>query len=166
MTASARSFSQRYRAMRSRWNEDWWSIVFAGPIGNVLNASIADVSWITPNGLTLLGFALRLIACVLVVDGFHLAAIVTLQSSVVLDCMDGSLARYRGASSPLGAFLDKLTDALDKALDDEGTRKRLLELGSVLPDKSGRGQQALATLVKSEIEVNAQIVKAAGIEVN
>ena len=47
--------------------------------------------------------------------------------------------------------LDKLTDALDKALDDEQTRKRLLELGSVLPDKAGRGQQALAALVKSEI---------------
>src|SRR5262245_47378723 len=33
--------------------------------------------------------------------------------------------------------LDKLSDALDKALDDEQTRKRLLELGSVLPDKAG-----------------------------
>ncbi len=35
-------------------------------------------------------------------------------------------------------IVDKLSAALDKALDDEGTRKRLLELGSVLPDKTGR----------------------------
>jgi tripartite-type tricarboxylate transporter receptor subunit TctC len=58
--------------------------------------------------------------------------------------------------------LDKLTDALDKALDDEQARKRLLELGSVLPAKSERGQQALAALVKREIERWTPIIKAAG----
>jgi tripartite-type tricarboxylate transporter receptor subunit TctC len=58
--------------------------------------------------------------------------------------------------------LDKLTDALDKALDDEQTRKRLLELGSVLPGKPERGQQALAALVKREIERWTPIIKAAG----
>jgi tripartite-type tricarboxylate transporter receptor subunit TctC len=58
--------------------------------------------------------------------------------------------------------LDKLTDALDKALDDEQTRKRLLELGSVLPDQAGRGQQALTALVKSEIARWTPIIKAAG----
>src|SRR5215468_4164258 len=65
----------------------------------------------------------------------------------------------KGTPQPI---LDKLTDALDKALDDEATRKRLLELGSVLPDKAGRGQQALTTLVKSEIERWTPIIKAAG----
>ena len=59
-------------------------------------------------------------------------------------------------------LLDKLTDALDKALDDEGVRKRLLELGSVIPDRTGRGQQALAALVKSEIARWTPIIKAAG----
>jgi hypothetical protein len=41
------------------------------------------------------------------------------------------------------AILDTLTDALDKALDDQNTRKRLLELGGDVPDKTNRGQQAL-----------------------
>jgi tripartite-type tricarboxylate transporter receptor subunit TctC len=58
--------------------------------------------------------------------------------------------------------LDKLTAALDKALDDEQTRARLLELGSVLPGKGERGQQALAVLVKREIERWTPIIKAAG----
>jgi tripartite-type tricarboxylate transporter receptor subunit TctC len=58
--------------------------------------------------------------------------------------------------------LDKLTDALDKALDDERTRKRLLELGSVLPAKPERGQQALTALVKREIERWTPIIKASG----
>jgi tripartite-type tricarboxylate transporter receptor subunit TctC len=65
----------------------------------------------------------------------------------------------KGTPQPV---LDKLSDALDKALDDEGTRKRLLELGSVLPDKSGRGQQPLAALVKSEIDRWTPVIKAAG----
>ena len=33
--------------------------------------------------------------------------------------------------------------ALDKALDDEPTRKRLLELGSDIPGKDWRGGEAL-----------------------
>jgi tripartite-type tricarboxylate transporter receptor subunit TctC len=64
------------------------------------------------------------------------------------------------------SVLDKLTDALDKALDDATTRKRLLELGSDIPDKAGRGQQPLAALVKSEIAKWTPIIKAAGANVN
>jgi tripartite-type tricarboxylate transporter receptor subunit TctC len=45
----------------------------------------------------------------------------------------------------------KLVGALDKALDDEATRKRLLDLGSVIPDKEGRKPAALQKLVESEV---------------
>ena len=61
-------------------------------------------------------------------------------------------------------ILDKLTDALDKALDDEQRRKRLVELGSDIPDKSRRGQQALRALVKSEIARWTPIIKAADVK--
>jgi len=59
-------------------------------------------------------------------------------------------------------IVDMLSATLDRALDDEGTRKRLLELGSVLPDKTGRTQQALQSLVTSEIARWTPIIKAAG----
>jgi tripartite-type tricarboxylate transporter receptor subunit TctC len=59
-------------------------------------------------------------------------------------------------------IVDILSAALDKALDDEGTRKRLLELGSVLPDKTGRTPQALQGLVRSEIARWTPIIRAAG----
>jgi tripartite-type tricarboxylate transporter receptor subunit TctC len=59
-------------------------------------------------------------------------------------------------------ILDKLSTALDRALDDEATRKRLLDLGSDIPDKSRRGQDALAALVKSEVGKWSPIIKAAG----
>jgi tripartite-type tricarboxylate transporter receptor subunit TctC len=50
------------------------------------------------------------------------------------------------------AILDKLSDALDRALSDDRTRARLLELGSDIPDAPRRGQEALRSLVKREIE--------------
>ena len=59
--------------------------------------------------------------------------------------------------------LDKLSDALNKALDDEGVRKRLLALGSVIPGPDGRGQAALNKLVESEIERWTPVIKASGI---
>jgi tripartite-type tricarboxylate transporter receptor subunit TctC len=58
--------------------------------------------------------------------------------------------------------VDRLTEALSKALDDQGVRKRLIDLGSVLPEGDGRGQKALATLVRSEIDRWTPIIKAAG----
>jgi tripartite-type tricarboxylate transporter receptor subunit TctC len=69
----------------------------------------------------------------------------------------------KGTPKPI---LDKLTAALDKALDDQNTRKRLLELGSVLPDKAHRGQQALSTLVKSEMARWGKVINEAGVQPN
>jgi tripartite-type tricarboxylate transporter receptor subunit TctC len=62
------------------------------------------------------------------------------------------------------SILDKLTGALDKTLDDQDMRERLLELGGDIPGKANRGQQPLAALVKSEIARWASIIKAANIK--
>ena len=58
-------------------------------------------------------------------------------------------------------ILDKLTDALDQALDDQDVRKRLFDNGFDIPGKAKRGQQPLAALVKSEIARWTPIIKAA-----
>jgi tripartite-type tricarboxylate transporter receptor subunit TctC len=63
-------------------------------------------------------------------------------------------------------ILDKLADALDKALDDNNSRKRLLDLGAEIPDQASRGQQPLAALVKSEITRWTPIIKAANVKVD
>jgi tripartite-type tricarboxylate transporter receptor subunit TctC len=62
-------------------------------------------------------------------------------------------------------ILDTLTAALDKALDDPGVQKRLGDLGCDIPDKSRRGPQALAALVKSEIARWTPVIKAANIKI-
>jgi tripartite-type tricarboxylate transporter receptor subunit TctC len=66
----------------------------------------------------------------------------------------------KGTPRPI---LDRLSDALDKALDDQKVRGRFSDLGGYVPDKARRGQQALATLVKDEIARWAPIIKTANI---
>jgi tripartite-type tricarboxylate transporter receptor subunit TctC len=56
--------------------------------------------------------------------------------------------------------LDKLNAAVVKALDDENVRKRLLELGSVIPTKEQRTPAELASLVKKEMERWGKVLKA------
>jgi tripartite-type tricarboxylate transporter receptor subunit TctC len=62
--------------------------------------------------------------------------------------------------------LDRLTDALDKALDDQSVRKRLIDIGADIPRKEERGQQALAALLKSEIARWTPIIKAANVKLD
>jgi tripartite-type tricarboxylate transporter receptor subunit TctC len=66
----------------------------------------------------------------------------------------------RGTPRPI---LDKLSDALDQALEDQAVGKRFFDLGGDVPDKARRGQKPLANLVTSEIARWAPIMKAANI---
>jgi tripartite-type tricarboxylate transporter receptor subunit TctC len=59
------------------------------------------------------------------------------------------------------AIIAKLNGAASKALDDEGVRKRLLDLGSVIPKPAERTPEALAGLVKSEIAKWTPVLKPA-----
>src|SRR4030095_12382212 len=75
---------------------------------------------------------------------------------------DYQVSAWNALFAPKGTPKDivaKLNDTYMKALDDEGTRKRLLDLGSVIPDKAGRTPDALANLVKSEVARWAPILK-------
>jgi tripartite-type tricarboxylate transporter receptor subunit TctC len=61
-------------------------------------------------------------------------------------------------------ILDKLSEALDQALDDDEARKRFLDLTCELPSKAERGQQPLATLLNNEITRWTRIIKAANVK--
>jgi tripartite-type tricarboxylate transporter receptor subunit TctC len=58
-------------------------------------------------------------------------------------------------------IIAKLNAAADSALNDEGVRKRLLDLGSVIPPTGQRTPETLAMLVKSEIGKWTQVLKPA-----
>jgi tripartite-type tricarboxylate transporter receptor subunit TctC len=77
---------------------------------------------------------------------------------------DYQVSAWNALFAPKGMPKDimaKLNDTLVKALDDEATRKRLLELGSVIPDKAGRSPQALQKLVETEVARWTPILKTA-----
>ncbi|TYL91000.1 tripartite tricarboxylate transporter substrate binding protein BugD [Bradyrhizobium rifense] len=59
------------------------------------------------------------------------------------------------------AIVASLNAAAVRALDDETVRKRLLELGSVIPTPAERTPEALAALVKSEIAKWTPVLKPA-----
>jgi tripartite-type tricarboxylate transporter receptor subunit TctC len=64
------------------------------------------------------------------------------------------------------AITAKLNDALSKALDDDNTKKRLLDLGAVLPDQAGRTREWLKTFVAAEVARWTPVLKAAGVTAN
>ena len=57
------------------------------------------------------------------------------------------------------AIVASLNAAASKALDDETVKKRLLELGSVIPTPAERTPEALATLVRNEIAKWTPVLK-------
>ncbi len=68
----------------------------------------------------------------------------------------------KGTPKPV---VDRLNEAGRAALADEGVRKRLLELGAELPDAIGQTPQALAELVRTEIDKWVPIIRKAGVTV-
>jgi putative tricarboxylic transport membrane protein len=73
------------------------------------------------------------------------------------------VSAWQALFAPSGTPQDvvaKLNEALVQALDEEGTRNRLLDLGSVIPEKPGRSPEALQKLVESEVARWARVLKA------
>jgi tripartite-type tricarboxylate transporter receptor subunit TctC len=60
------------------------------------------------------------------------------------------------------AIVAKLSDALLKALEDQGTKKRLLDLGADLSDRASRTPEGLQKLVESEVARWNRVLKTAG----
>jgi tripartite-type tricarboxylate transporter receptor subunit TctC len=80
--------------------------------------------------------------------------------------LDGyEVSAWNAVFAPKGTPPDvvkKLSDALIKSLEDENTKKRLLELGGVIPSATERTPEALQKLVESEVARWTPVLKAAG----
>ena len=70
---------------------------------------------LTPNAITLLGFAVCVAGAVLTALGWPLYGGVVFLAGSVLDLFDGALARLTGKASPFGALLDSVFDRLGEA---------------------------------------------------
>jgi phosphatidylglycerophosphate synthase len=71
---------------------------------------------LTPNGLTLIGFAITTVGAVLVgLDAWVVGGIVVFVGGV-FDMFDGTLARATGRASKFGAFMDSVFDKLGEII--------------------------------------------------
>jgi phosphatidylglycerophosphate synthase len=114
---------------RTRKPKDiFWNRFVARPAAAVLLVPL-ERSPVTPNQVTLASLVVfALGAALLVTAGGHAGlwlAVVVIELSYVLDCVDGQLARLRGTSTPVGAHLDFLMDELKAFLLVAATGVRL-----------------------------------------
>ena len=73
-------------------------------------------SRLTPNAISLTGFALNLAAAGLVVGRLFFLAGVAFVVGSVMDTLDGRYSRMSGKGTPFGAFLDSTLDRLEEGI--------------------------------------------------
>ena len=70
---------------------------------------------LSPNAVTLLGFAVCVVSAYLVASGWLIWGGAVFLTGSILDLMDGALARLTGQGTPFGALLDSVFDRLGEA---------------------------------------------------
>jgi phosphatidylglycerophosphate synthase len=99
-------------SMANRANDGFFSVFFLRKFSKILTWVAVKVG-ATPNQVTLISFAIGLYSAYCFSQGtfwsIFLGAIL-LQLSIIVDCVDGELARYTRKFSQLGAWLDAVTD--------------------------------------------------------
>jgi phosphatidylglycerophosphate synthase len=73
-------------------------------------------SRLTPNAISLTGFALCVVAAVLVYKEWWLAGGIAFIVGSVCDTLDGRYSRMSGKGSPFGAFLDSTLDRIEEGV--------------------------------------------------
>lgn len=87
---------------------------FARPVSNVISRWLLPTG-VSPNAVTIFGLGVGLATGVVAALGGYgavLAATLLFYLGMILDCIDGDLARIKLATSRLGQWLDSLTDDL------------------------------------------------------
>ena len=73
-------------------------------------------SRLTPNAISLTGFALCVVSAVLILQGWWIAGGIAFIVGSVCDTLDGRYSRMSGKGTPFGAFLDSTLDRLEEGI--------------------------------------------------
>src|SRR3954447_3198398 len=73
-------------------------------------------SRLTPNAISLTGFALCVVSAVLILQGWWIAGGIAFIVGSVCDTLDGRYSRMSGKASPFGAFLDSTLDRVEEGV--------------------------------------------------
>ena len=98
--------------LANRANDGFFSVFFLRRVSKLLTWAAVKIG-ATPNQITIASFAIGLYAAFLFAQGDTWSLIggaMLLQVSIVVDCVDGEIARYTRKFSELGAWLDAITD--------------------------------------------------------
>jgi len=98
--------------LANRANDGFSSVFFLRRVSKLLTWAAVKVG-ATPNQVTIASFAIGLYAAFLFAQGDTWSLIggaLLLQVSIIVDCVDGEIARYTRKFSELGAWLDAITD--------------------------------------------------------
>jgi hypothetical protein len=99
-------------SMANRANDGFFSVFFLRKFSKIFTWVAVKIG-ATPNQVTLVSFAIGLYSAFAFAQGtfwqIFLGAVL-LQLSIIIDCVDGELARYTRKFSQLGAWLDAVTD--------------------------------------------------------
>jgi len=101
--------------MKTRQAKDWWTVTFCDPVSWAILSIIGDWKWVTPWGITVLSLPVRIAGAVMIALGEEMNlvwGVLLIQVGVIMDHMDGNLARYRKTTSITGAFMDRIFDGL------------------------------------------------------
>ena len=99
--------------MKSRVAKDWWTATFGDPMSWLILSLIGDWKWITPSGITILSFFIRIGGAIMIAMGNEVIVIwgvILIQLGLIMDHMDGNLARYRKTTNLNGGFMDRIFD--------------------------------------------------------
>ncbi len=73
-------------------------------------------SRLTPNAISLTGFALNLVAAALVWEQLYFLGAIAFIVGSVMDTLDGRYSRMSGKGTPFGAFLDSTLDRIEEGV--------------------------------------------------
>jgi CDP-diacylglycerol--glycerol-3-phosphate 3-phosphatidyltransferase len=86
-----------------------------GAYGELVRNRLIE-SRLTPNAISLTGFALNVVAAVLVWQKYFFLAGVAFIVGSVMDTLDGHYSRMSGKGTPFGAFLDSTLDRIEEGI--------------------------------------------------
>ena len=111
MGKKSRDISEKTRRIHesSRENDGFFSTFFLRKISRFITYLLVETR-ITPNAITLFSIVLGFSAAYSAASKFYLLGGFLLLLSLIFDCVDGEVARYKEMFSPLGAWLDALSD--------------------------------------------------------
>jgi len=140
--------------MLSKYGRGW----IAAPLNQI--AQWLEQTGISPNALTLIGFALTLAVAGVLATGQLLLGGVLLIFAALFDTLDGALARLTGKVTIFGAFFDSTMDRYSEAV----TLSALVYYYSFQPDGRVAVLLLVATLVGS-LMVSYTRARAEGLDI-